>query len=112
MIRKFIALLALTFMVSCASGPPSVNGQLKTAYQTVDAAVELTKVSLQRGRISTATAEKVSAQAKEARDKLNLARAALDGCKDQTPCNTYVALMQQLQPLLFELERQAREKQP
>lgn len=110
--KAFIAACLLALLTACGGfGPTSVNGQLKTAYETVDAYVVLTTSSLQRGRISVEEAKKASDQAKAARDKIDLAAKALEGCKGQTPCDTYVALMQQLQPILFELERQAREKE-
>ena len=110
--RTFIAACLLALLTACgALGPAPVNGQLKTAYETVDAYVALTTTSLQRGRITADEARKASAQAKSARDKIDLADKALQGCKGQTPCDTYVALMQQLQPILFELERQARERE-
>lgn len=98
-------------MGGCASVGGSTNSQLKTAYATVDGYVELTKSSAARGRITPDEAAKASALAKSAMAKLDLARTALKGCGEATPCDGYVALMQQLQPILFELERQARLKE-
>lgn len=114
-LRFFLAACALALLAACAGGPPSVNGQLKTGYDTVNAYVEVTKASLARERITPDQAAKESATAKKAMGTLDAAGAALAGCKPPTPCTDYLVLMQALQPSLLEMElelrRQQKEKQ-
>lgn len=104
----FIAAAALALLAACATGTPSVNSQLKAAYDTTNAYVEVTTSSLLRGRITVDQAAKASANAKKARDAIDTAAVALAGCRAPNPCTQYVTLMQGLQPALLEFERELR----
>jgi multidrug efflux pump subunit AcrA (membrane-fusion protein) len=111
---RFIIGCVLVVLAGCASGPPSVNTQLKAGYDTTAAYADLARTSLLRGRITAEQAAKASANAKKARDTLDAASVALAGCKPDAPCTDYTNLMQALQPTLLEIERElrAKEKQP
>lgn len=109
--RKFLAACALVVLSACASVGTSVNGQLVTAYQTVSAYVDVTKNALVRGRISPAQAEKASANAKKASATIDQAKVALQGCKEQFPCDTYTDLLKSLQPTLLEFELELRRQE-
>jgi hypothetical protein len=106
----FLAACALAILTACASAP-SVNGQLKAAYDTTNAYVEITSTSLQRGRITADQAARASANAKKAMNAIDTAAFALAGCKPPSPCTDYLALMQSLQPTLLEFERELRSQQ-
>lgn len=108
--KRLFAIVVALLLAACAAAP-SVNGQLKAAYDTVGAYVEVTTVSLQRGRITVQQAEQASAQAKRVKEQLDLASAALGACKPDAPCAGYLDLMKGLQPNLYELERQLRAQQ-
>lgn len=109
--KRFLLILFAALLVACAGGPPSVNSQIKSAYDTTNAYVEITKTSLMRGRITVDQAERASANAKKARETIDTAAAALAGCKLQTPCTGYLSIMQNLQPTLYEFERELRAQQ-
>lgn len=109
--KKLIATLFLAFITACSTVPQTVNGQLVTAYNTVNAYVDLTKNGLARGRISIAQAEQASANAKKAQNTINQAEIALAGCKEQLPCDTYTDLLKSLQPSLLEFEMELRKQQ-
>lgn len=109
--KKFLANLALVFLVACASVPQTVNGQLQTAYNTVSAYVDLTKNGLVRGRISVIQAEKASSNAKKAQETIDQAKVALQGCKEQLPCTEYTDILKSLQPSLLEFEMELRKAQ-
>jgi hypothetical protein len=107
--KRFLAIAVLAVLTACASVAPSVNGQLKAAYDTTNAYVEVTKTSLQRGRITPEQAARASANAKNALAKIDMAAAVLATCKP--PCNDYVTIMQGLQPSLLELEAELRKRE-
>lgn len=107
--KRLFAIVVALLLAACAAAP-SVNGQLKTGYDTVAAFVRVTTVSLERGRITAEQAEKAQAQAVRVRSQLDLARSALATCQAE-PCNTYLEIMKGLQPNLYELERQLRAQQ-
>ncbi len=106
-----LALVAL--LIGCATGAkaPSTNEALRTAYDSVDAYVQVVTASLARGRITEAQAEKASASAKKARESINTAAAAFRACEPAKPCVVYADLMKGLQPALLELERDLRAKE-
>lgn len=108
--KRLIAFPFALALAACATTMPSTNGQLKTAYDTVAAYVEVTSISLQRGRITPAQADQASATAKKVRGQVDAARAALAGCKAE-PCTGYLDLMKSLQPSLYDLERELRAQQ-
>lgn len=105
-----LAACALAFLTACAS-TPTVNTQLKAAYDTTSAYVEITTASLARGRITPDQAAKASANAKKAMESIDAAGVALAGCRPPSPCTNYIALMQALQPSLLEFERELRAQQ-
>lgn len=106
----FLASITLAILTACASAP-SVNSQLKAAYDTTGAYVDMTATSLMRGRITVAQAEKASANAKKARETIDAAALALGACKPPTPCTDYLSLITSLQPTLYEFERELRAQQ-
>ncbi len=110
-LSRFILGCVLVILAGCASGPPSVNTQLKAGYDTTAAYADLARTSLLRGRITAEQAAKASANAKKARDTLDAAALALAGCKPAAPCTGYTDLMSALQPTLLELERELRARE-
>jgi hypothetical protein len=111
--KRFFATLLLAILVACGSAPVSVNGQLEAAYGIVDAYVQVTQVSLLRGRITADQAAAASARAKSAVGKIDSARAALKTCAAPTAstCTDYLSIMQNLQPSLYEFEAELRRQQ-
>lgn len=109
--KRLFLILMVALLAACAGGVPSLNAQLKTAYDTTNAYVEVTKTSLMRGRISADQAARASANAKQARESIDTAAAALASCKLQTPCAGFQSIMQGLQPTLYEFERELRAQQ-
>lgn len=107
----FLVACALALLTACASGPPSINSQLKAAYDTTNAYVEVTSTSLLRGRITVEQATKASASAKKARDAIDSAALALAACKPPAPCTDYLTIIQSLQPTLLEFERELRARE-
>lgn len=107
--KRFLAIVATALLTACASVNTSPTGQLKAAYDTTNAYVELTKTSLARGRITPEQAARASVNAKKTLVKIDLAAAALAACKP--PCSDYVSIMQGLQPALLELEAELRKKE-
>jgi hypothetical protein len=105
--KKFLAIVLVALVSACASVKP--EGQLKAAYDTTNAYVELTKSSLARGRITPDQAAKASANAKKAQAKIDQAAAVLATCKP--PCSDYTDIMKGLQPTLLELEAELRKKE-
>lgn len=108
--KRLILIACALLLAACATigGPAKPNDQLETAAGTVSAYVQATEIALMRGRITPDQAAKASANAKKARDAIVAARLALAGCKPEAPCADYVGLLQQLQPTLYELERELR----
>lgn len=108
-----LATVMLAFVLAACAGTAMTTpaGQIETASRTVEAYVEMTIVSLQRGRITPDQAAQASANAKRARDALVAARAALTACRGVLPCTDATALLQNLQPTLYEIERQLRAQQ-
>lgn len=111
--KRFFATLLLAILVACSSTPVSVNGQLETAYDTIDAYRQITQVSLARGRITTDQAAAASAKARAAVSKVDAARAALKACAAPvaSTCTDYLSIMQNLQPSLYEFEAELRRQQ-
>jgi hypothetical protein len=109
--KKLILIACALLLAACASGPPSINTQLKAGYDTTTAYADLARTSLLRGRITPDQAAKASANAKKARDTLDAAGLALAACKPEAPCTEYTNIMQALQPSLLELERELRAKE-
>lgn len=111
--KRFLATLLLAIVAACSSTPVSVNGQLETAYSTVDAYVQVTQVSLLRGRITADQAAAASAKARAAVGKIDTARAALKNCAAPvaSSCADYLSIMQNLQPSLYEFEAELRRQQ-
>jgi hypothetical protein len=107
--KKFLAIVAAALVTACASVAPPGNGQLKAAYDTTNAYVDLTKSSLARGRITPEQAARASVNAKKALVKIDQAAALLAVCKP--PCSDYVGVMQGLQPMLLQFEAELRKKE-
>ena len=106
--KRLLIALAVVVLAACAStGGPAT--QLKAAYDTTNAYVEVTKTSLQRGRITPEQAARASVNAKKALVKIDMAASVLATCKP--PCSDYVSIMQGLQPTLLELEAELRKQQ-
>lgn len=108
--RRLILTLLTAILVACATGAPTPNAAALKAYQTIDAYVLLIENAVDRGRIDKASAIKASAQAKKARATVEEAEAMLAGCK-VAPCADGTAILQSVQPLLLEYERQLRAQQ-
>ena len=107
--RKILLAFAL-FLGACAAPPPQTPLSIAdSAARTTSAYVEMTAISLQRGRISVETAQKNLATAKSVQTQLQTAETLLKGCP--APCAQYDSLLKSLQPTLFDLERQMREAQ-
>lgn len=109
-LRHLVIAFALV-LAACASAPTTPAAQIEAAAKTVEAYVDMTLVSLQRGRITPAQAEQASANAKKARDTILSARAVLSGCPAGAACPGAASLLKSLQPSLYEFERQLREQQ-
>lgn len=110
--RNLAAVMAAFVLAACASlATTSPNAQIELAAKTVEAYVDMTITSLQRGRITPEQAERASANAKKARDTINAAAVALKGCKPEAPCTDFTSLLQGLQPSLYEFERELRAQQ-
>lgn len=111
-IRNLAAVMAVLVLAACANlATTSPNAQIELAAKTVEAYVDMTVTSLQRGRITPEQAAKASENAKKARDTIVAARVALAGCKPETPCTGFTSLLQGLQPSLYEFERELRAQQ-
>jgi len=109
--RKILLILALV-LSACGNFSPQTPTPLSiadSAAKTTAAYVEMTAISLQRGRISVETAQKNLATAKSVQAQLQTAETLLKGCP--APCAQYDSLLKSLQPTLFDLERQMREAQ-
>jgi hypothetical protein len=106
--KRLFLIAVLSLLAACTTVSLTPNSQIQTAAETVSAYVRATEIALMRGRITPDQAAKASANAKKARDSIVAARVALAGCKPDTPCTDYVSLIQQLQPTLYELERELR----
>lgn len=103
--RLFLSVV-LAVLTACATMNP--NAQVKAAYDLVTAYTDATAVALMRGRITPDQAAKASANAKKARESIDVTAAALKGCAP--PCDPQ-KLAQGLQPMLIELEKELRERQ-
>ena len=105
--KRILLTILFALLAACATVKP--EGQLKAAYDTTNAYVELTKSSLARGRITPEQAAKASANAKKAQAKIDQAAAVLATCKP--PCSDYADIMKGLQPTLLELEAELRKRE-
>jgi hypothetical protein len=107
-LKLFLLAFVLAFLAACAS-TPTKNQATQKAYQTINAYVLLIENGIDRGRIDKATALARVATAKKARAKVEEAERLLASCKVE-PCDG-TSILQSVQPLLIEYERQLREQQ-
>jgi hypothetical protein len=106
--KRYLLTIAVALLAACAS-VQSPTGQLKAAYDTTNAYVDVTKAALARGRITPDQATRASANAKNALAKIDLAATVIGNCPP--PCPSYVNIMQGLQPMLLEFEAELRKQQ-
>lgn len=104
--KRLCLLIVAAILVACATVSP--NAQIKAAYDTVGAYTQVMTQALQRGRITPDQAAQASANAKKARESIDLAAATLATCKP--PCDP-TQIINSLQPTLFELEKRLRAQQ-
>lgn len=105
--RKWILALALA-LAACATTP---RGTLVAAADVTAAYTSVVNQSLLRGRITGAQAQRELERIEKIRLVINDGWVALGACPDKTNCAGYMATIQQLQPMLLELERKLREEE-
>lgn len=111
---SLLAIVAVCALTACANpalfkSAPEPQALLRSAYQTADNYVINAQVALMRGRITPDQAEKASAEAKKARDKLDGAAKALALC-ERAPCVEFNNLLQAAQPDLLKWEAELRKE--
>lgn len=108
----FVALgVMLAVLMGCATNaalPESMNAKLKAGYEAVGAYATATQTSLARGRITKDQATRAAANANEAIDKVGTVQDALAACTAPADCKD---LLNQLQPLLLQMEADLRAQQ-
>ena len=106
----FLALALIVWLGGCA-GNPTASGSLKAAYDGVATYQRLVGQTVDRGRISADSAERLIAEGERVRVQVDHARDALALCGGKVPCDSFEAIMRRLQPMLADLERRLREEE-
>jgi len=111
--KKFLAALLIAVSAACTTvSDLSPNAAIAASYQTVEVLVDQAAGAVVRGRISPEQGEKVLAKSKKARATIAEAENALKVCGlDIKNCNSVQKILDQVQPLLLEMERELRAKE-
>ena len=110
--KMFMALVASILMACASPGDLSPNGSIAMAYQSVEIIVDQATGAVSRGRMSPEQGMKVLAKSKQAREKIADAEKALKVCGlDVKNCDSFQKILDQVQPMLLEMERDLRAKE-
>lgn len=111
--KKFIAAFLIAVSAACTTvGDLSPRGAITASYQTVEVLVDQTTTAVARGRISQEQGFKVLELSRKARQSIGKAEQALVACgTDLKNCNSVSKILEEVQPILLEMERELRAKE-
>jgi hypothetical protein len=107
--KRLFAICALLFLTACAATTVTVNHSLQGGYQLINSYVTVMYSAYQRGRIDEPTARTAIERARKAEEVVDAAVVALGACKP--PACDPTQILQSIQPMLMELERDLRAEQ-
>jgi hypothetical protein len=111
--KKFLIAVILAFSAACTTTQGlSPNAAIAASYQTVEVLVDQAAGAVVRGRMSPEQGEKVLAQSRKARATITEAENALKLCGvDIKNCDSVQKILDRVQPILLEMERELRAKE-
>lgn len=111
--KKLFAAILIALTASCASmSDLSPKAAIAASYATVEVLVDQTTGAVVRGRMSREQGSKIVIKAKKAVDTIAKAEDALKVCGVEVKnCDSVTKILDQIQPLLLEMERDLRAKE-
>lgn len=111
--KRFLATLLIVISAACTTiSDLSPNAAIAASYQTVEVLVDQATTAVLRGRITPEQGVKVKQTSEKARAKIAQAEEALKVCGlDIKNCDSVQKILDQVQPLLIEMERELQKKE-
>lgn len=111
--KRFLATLLIALASACTTMQDlSPNAAIVAATSSVEILVDQATGAVSRGRMSPEKGQTIVVKAKKALKKINEAEDALRICGvDIKNCNSVQKILDQVQPLLLEMERDLRAKE-
>lgn len=111
--KKLLAALLVALSAACTTlGDLSPRGAITASYQTVEVLVDQATTAVARGRLSQEKGFKVLELSRKARQSIGKAEQALVACGTELKnCDSVTKILEEVQPLLLEMERELRAKE-